>query len=222
MSLILRSMCQPVLDNHNLHSFHTGINDHHNLVVTTECGKPLFTLNGITFSRKSPYKPECVIAKDLLEEFLNKHSTLINNYLDSKADFNELKKEHEAAFTKIKEYLKNKAPDNLVFRFTKENSTYRCTIMDSFHAIFIEKGPHSSLKIEFLKSEGRPYKRKNVLDLNSLDLNNTFNKFKPVIKIIESKEFDNLIKKLSKLIDKMHHLRDRVATLNERISTCDI
>lgn len=81
MSLQLRKMCQPILDNAGLSNYHVRINDHHyTLSITEECGKSLFDINGIQFTRKAPTKTEMEYGAELLNAFLIKHAIKINEY----------------------------------------------------------------------------------------------------------------------------------------------
>ena len=46
MSLPLRKVIQPILDNNNMESYHAAISDEKYFRVVGECGKPLFTVTG--------------------------------------------------------------------------------------------------------------------------------------------------------------------------------
>jgi len=83
MSLILRKECQDVLDNFSLNNYHVAISDNKSLRVVGECGKPLFSVRGIVFSRNTPSAKEIEYAVELLEDFLGTHILIINEMMEA-------------------------------------------------------------------------------------------------------------------------------------------
>ena len=81
MSLLLREATQQHLDAVDLSEYHTSMNHNKNPTIVGECGKPLFTLHGVTFSRAAPTVAEINIAAKLVKEFLAKHSKAIDSVL---------------------------------------------------------------------------------------------------------------------------------------------
>jgi len=85
MSLILRNKCEEVLEEFQLGDYHARVNDNNNLVVVGVCGKPLFSISGIKFSRSVPSIIEIKFAVDLLRDFCAAHSEAITNVISTKA-----------------------------------------------------------------------------------------------------------------------------------------
>jgi len=52
MSLIVRKKCQEILDGAGLSEYHADISVNNNLMIVTTCGKQLFSISGIKFSKK--------------------------------------------------------------------------------------------------------------------------------------------------------------------------
>lgn len=89
MSLLLRKLCQPILDDYGLGHLHaTEIDWNKTLRLTTECGKTSTTVTGIKFTKQIPNMQEIKYAAELLEEFLVKNKEKVNAYLKAKAAFN--------------------------------------------------------------------------------------------------------------------------------------
>lgn len=86
MSLLFRKECQDVLNSYGLTQYHTEINGNKNISVTSECGKPLFTIKGIRFSKSSPTNKECDYALELFTKFMRKHEDIINQYIAAYVD----------------------------------------------------------------------------------------------------------------------------------------
>lgn len=97
MSLLLRKACQPILDAANMPNHHVEIdinNMNKHLHIVGECGQPLIQIQGITFSRNTPTKTEIEYAAELLQAFLVKYHSKIDEYLTRKTT-NGLAPEHE-------------------------------------------------------------------------------------------------------------------------------
>ena len=81
MSLMLRKSCQEALNKNSLSMFHADISSDKKLTIVSDCGNPLFTINGISFSKVNPSIAEIEFATELLNGYLIKHKTRINDYL---------------------------------------------------------------------------------------------------------------------------------------------
>ena len=90
MSLILRQMAQDKLDAAGFPNLHADIDVNLHLSIKTECGKPLVSIFGITFSRKAPTIKEMEYAIELFEAFLAKHNSTITKALDLQKQLNDL------------------------------------------------------------------------------------------------------------------------------------
>jgi hypothetical protein len=79
MSLTLRTKCQPILDEHNLHGFHVDVHrEERVLVIVAECGKPLTSIFGIRFSRTAPSNAEINAAVPLFSEFMIRYNHVVH------------------------------------------------------------------------------------------------------------------------------------------------
>ena len=82
MSLILRKKCQEILDDQKLSNYHVAIEESTKCMqIVGECGKPLFSIYGIKFTRMAPTKEEIEYAVELLDTFIIKHKTAITGFL---------------------------------------------------------------------------------------------------------------------------------------------
>ena len=90
MSLLLRKACQEHLDAMGLTSFHTGITEQKRLAIYTTCGKPFITIWGVSFNRTSPTNAEIEFASELFAQFLIRHQTAIEDYIDAYDKFHSL------------------------------------------------------------------------------------------------------------------------------------
>lgn len=82
MSLILRSLAQPYLDNLGLSKYHVEVTTGENtLTVVGECGKPLVYLYGVKFSKSAPDRTEIDLALPLLKDFLDLKYKEITEYI---------------------------------------------------------------------------------------------------------------------------------------------
>lgn len=81
MSLALREECQPIINEFFMGDFHAMIDSNKKLKIAHECGKPLFTVRDIEFSKTVPTRKEIEYAAKLLEKFLISHEKTVNNYL---------------------------------------------------------------------------------------------------------------------------------------------
>lgn len=91
MSLPLRKAVQPILDTAKLESYHAAISDEKYFQIVGECGKPLFTITGIEFTRKEPTIADIEFSIELFEEFLLKHKVKLDNFMAKGAKFNAMK-----------------------------------------------------------------------------------------------------------------------------------
>lgn len=91
MSLLLRQSCQNVLDGVKLTEYHVRIDDStKTLVVSSTCGKPLFSIPGIQFASLRPTRVEIDYAVELLDTFVLTHADSITAYLKAYHAFNKL------------------------------------------------------------------------------------------------------------------------------------
>jgi len=105
MSLLLRKACQVHLDAIGLTSFHTGITEQKRLAIYTTCGKPFITIWGVSFNRTSPTNAEIEFASELFAQFLIRHQTAIEDYIDAYDKFHSLTPvESETAGISIRVY----------------------------------------------------------------------------------------------------------------------
>lgn len=82
MSLLLRKDFQDVLDKiPELVNLHASINKNKQLELVTECGKSVVTIQGIKFTKLSPTHAERAYAIELFQAFINKHFSLLCDYL---------------------------------------------------------------------------------------------------------------------------------------------
>jgi hypothetical protein len=82
MSLILRKKCQTILDGNDVDFLHADIDPNGLFLrLVTECGKPIVTIHGVTFSRKSPTNAEVEYAVELLDAFMVKHGDKLREYV---------------------------------------------------------------------------------------------------------------------------------------------
>lgn len=89
MSLLLRKLCQPVLDEHGLGHLHaTEIEYPYTLKITTECGESFIRISTIKFTKVTPNQAEIKYAAELLGDFLTKNAEKVKNYLRAKAAYN--------------------------------------------------------------------------------------------------------------------------------------
>jgi hypothetical protein len=89
MSLLLRKACQPTLEEFKLDNFHVAINtDTKYLEIVSECGKPLLTISGITFTRLQPSGAEIEYAVELLTNYFSTHAAKITTYIKALHKFN--------------------------------------------------------------------------------------------------------------------------------------
>lgn len=86
MSLMLRKSCQEALNKSSLSMFHADISSDKKLTIVSDCGNPLFTINGISFSKVNPSIAEIEFATELLNGYLLKHKSRINDYLNLLAE----------------------------------------------------------------------------------------------------------------------------------------
>jgi hypothetical protein len=94
MSLVLRQKCQQLLDDNNLSMLHADINAHnYYMELATECGKPVTTIKGVQFSRRSPTMGEIDYAVKLLDAFLVKHRDIIYKAVNKMFRLRELEAE---------------------------------------------------------------------------------------------------------------------------------
>jgi len=85
MSLLLREKSEQCLEENGLGDYHTRIDESLHLCVVGECGKPLFTVSGIKFARKSPSTGDVNYAIKLLDAFCRTHKEKIRSALIAKA-----------------------------------------------------------------------------------------------------------------------------------------
>ena len=90
MSLPLRKVVQPILDANKLESYHAAISDQKFFRIVGECGKPLFTVTGIEFTRREPTVADIEFATELFQEFLLKHKVKLDTFMAAGAAFNKL------------------------------------------------------------------------------------------------------------------------------------
>lgn len=84
MSLILRKKCEPVLEASMLADYHTRIDTNNNITIVGPCGRSLFSISGIKFSRNVPNAAEIDYAVELLEQFCEVHKLDILNVIKTK------------------------------------------------------------------------------------------------------------------------------------------
>lgn len=121
MSLMLRKKCEEVLNNTYLENFHADIHqDTKVLQLVSECGKPLVSVNGITFSRNAPTNAEIEYCSELLTIFINKHRADIEKVLTLQKqikNFPDLRKQYpEYTFITKNSYVKN--PSSITYTDT--------------------------------------------------------------------------------------------------------
>ncbi len=80
MSLILRRESQELLNSNLLGDYHIDIDSNYNMAVVSTCGKPLFTIKGVTFAKRNPTLAEIEYAVSLLRDFLAMHNQDIKKY----------------------------------------------------------------------------------------------------------------------------------------------
>lgn len=81
--LLLRKECQPLLDAVGLGNLHIEVQDKC-VVLVGECGKPLVSVKGISFSKPTINSVEREYAVELFDKFLAKYATDINTYITAK------------------------------------------------------------------------------------------------------------------------------------------
>lgn len=81
--LLLRKECQPLLDAAGLGNLHIEVQDKC-VVLVGECGKPLVSVKGISFSKPTINSVEREYAVELFDKFLAKYATDINTYIAAK------------------------------------------------------------------------------------------------------------------------------------------
>lgn len=84
--LLLRKECQPLLNAVGLNNLHIEIQDKC-LVLVGECGKPLVSVKGISFSKPTINSVEREYAVELFEQFLTKYEADITAYITDKKAF---------------------------------------------------------------------------------------------------------------------------------------
>lgn len=90
MSLILRQLCQPILDEYGLDSYYVSIKSYqHYMYIVSACGQELFSITNIKFSKEHPSKADAQLGANLLIEFFEAHLGTLNAYLDAKLAFNQ-------------------------------------------------------------------------------------------------------------------------------------
>ncbi len=128
MSLILRKECQTPLDTYGLAEYHVRINDNKQLTIVGPCGKPLFSISGIIFSRVTPTLAEIEYAKELLQEFLIKFKQEILDVIKAKSDLfkvqssmTELPDNFEKSYANSK-YITYYSSNEMLRYYPKDNS----------------------------------------------------------------------------------------------------
>lgn len=84
--LLLRQVCQPILDSYGLPELHIIIKDK-TFTVVGGCGQPLVSIGGIQFSKNTVSEKERAFALELFEAFMTKHSVKIIDYVAAKRAF---------------------------------------------------------------------------------------------------------------------------------------
>jgi hypothetical protein len=89
--MLVRKYCQTPLDAAGFSMFHCQVSDRHDrsLQIVTSCGKPLLTLNEITFSRYKPSEAECVYAGELMDRWLKNNEQRFTEFLDAYTAYHE-------------------------------------------------------------------------------------------------------------------------------------
>jgi hypothetical protein len=86
VSLFLRKRCQEKLDNVGLENYHVQVDEPTKcLTIVGECGQLLTTIEGIRLSRMAPNDKEIMLALDLLDDFLTKHTHNFKLFREAKA-----------------------------------------------------------------------------------------------------------------------------------------
>ena len=81
MSIILRKEGQELLDGLGLQNYHFAIADNNDMRIVGECGKPLCTVKGVMFTRKTPAMREIDYALELADAYLAKHLPLLRELI---------------------------------------------------------------------------------------------------------------------------------------------
>jgi hypothetical protein len=90
MSLILRKLAQEKLDAAGFPNIYADINNSLYMQLSTECGRPIAQINGVSFSRKAPTNAEIDYAVELLEAFLVKHKTTMDTAINLEHKYKDL------------------------------------------------------------------------------------------------------------------------------------
>ncbi len=132
MSLILRKECQTPLDTYGLAEYHVRINDDKYLTIVGPCGKPLFSISGIVFSRTTPTLTEIAYATELLQEFLIKFKQEILDVIKAKSDLfkvqssmTELPDNFSKSYTNVEHIVYTSKNESLRY-YPKDNSFMYC------------------------------------------------------------------------------------------------
>ena len=87
MSIVLRTHCQPYLDDVGLDYLHVEVCERHKmLTVVGECGEHFVSIPGIRVSRMAPPEKEIGLATELFEAFLIKHAAQFHEYARTKKE----------------------------------------------------------------------------------------------------------------------------------------
>lgn len=133
MSLLLRKASQDVLNQADLHEYHTDI-IHKVLHIVCECGKPFIIIPGITFNRPNPTKVEIEYAVELLENFLVDNAKAISKYMLLERNFQKIPP------PKIPKGVELSAGTNSYYQFGKESYYFILRYTDSMFKVRLDKG----------------------------------------------------------------------------------
>ena len=172
MSLLFRKDCQDVLNIYGLTQYHAEINCNKSISVVSECGKPLFGINGIKFSKSAPSVKECEYALELFSKFMRKHEDTINDYIAAYVDMEENKLPDDAYNTENERgvYLYSHStygPAYIKLPF----ATIQMTFEKKINSITLAKPPVDTLDELANFSQSEQYKE-------ACDLIDKLNKFK--------------------------------------------
>lgn len=85
MSLFLRKACQEHLDGVGLQAYHIQVDEPSKcLEIVGECGDTLVAIAGIRLSRMAPGDKEIVLAIELFDDFLAKHTGTFKEFITAK------------------------------------------------------------------------------------------------------------------------------------------
>jgi len=89
--LILRQLCQPILDEAGFTQMHVEIDHHKNLAIKGTCGQTIVSISGITFAKRQVTNNEREFAVELFTKFLAENVDKLEDFVKVSKEYKKLK-----------------------------------------------------------------------------------------------------------------------------------